>query len=165
MKRVEVTPGGRTYTVCEKVSGITEIWRKQLRESGVFVAFQNIDAIIEQVVIVVDEGIENLRPGPAISVARVLPALMNAMANSMDEINDLVYDYVPEMKADREWLKENAYDSEIVAVFVEVLKINFPILAALDLIRGLRAAGTSTNLPSTNGAIGTKKHTARSKVR
>lgn len=165
-KTADVMVAGRKYAVTEKVSGVGEKWRRHLRETPLFVTFQNLDTTIEQIVNIVEKGAENLERGPVISIARILPAMIDAMSRSMDDINDLVYDFVPEMAADRDWLRDNAYDSEIVNVFIEVLKINFPILGVLDLIRGLRAPGTSTNLPSMNGAsVGTKKNMARLKSR
>jgi hypothetical protein len=164
-KQVKVKLGGREYTIVEKFSGITEQWRKHLRESGVFVTFQQLDSVVEQVVHMIEGGVENMEPAQVISVARILPAIVNSLAVSMDEIKSLIFDYVPEIAADREWLGEHVYDSEYVEVFLEVLKINFPIMGALDLIRGFKAPGISTNLPSTNGATGTKKRTARSKAR
>lgn len=164
-KVVKYKMGGREYPISEKVSGIAEVWRKMLRESSVFVTFQSLDAIVEQIVSTIEEGVENLEPWRVIAVARILPSIVNSLATSMDEIKALVLDYVPEMRADIEWIGENAYDSEIVGAFIEVLKINFPIMDALALMRGSRASGTATNLPSTNGAGGTKKNMARSKVR
>lgn len=164
-KVVKYKLGGREYPITEKVSGIAERWRKHLRETALFSTFMSLDAVIEQIVEIVDKGIENLEAGPAIGIARILPAIVDSLANSMDDIKALIFDYVPEMQADKAWLDENVYDSEYVGAFVEVLKLNFPILGALELIRGLRVPGTSTNLPSMNGATGAKKHTARSKIR
>lgn len=164
-KVVKYKLGGREYAITEKVSGIAEKWRKHLRETALYKTFVSLDAVVEQVVNIIDGGIENLEAGPAISIARLLPAMVESLATSSDDIKALVLDYVPEMQADREWLDEHVYDSEYTGAFVEVLKLNFPILGALELIRGLRAPGTSTNSPSMNGASGTKKSTVKSKIR
>lgn len=164
-KTVKVELGGREYVVAEKFSGITERWRKHLRESAVFVTLQSLDDVVALVGKVIDANEEKLDVASITSLARFVPAILNSLSNSMDDIKALIFDYVPEMKADEKWLGENVYDSEYVPVFVEVLKINFPIMAALDLIRGPKALGTSTNLPTMNGAIGTKKPTARLKTR
>lgn len=164
-KQVKVLLGGREYIVAEKFSGLTERWRKHLRESAVFVTLQSLDDVVALVGKVIDANDEKLDVASITSLARFVPAILNSLSNSMDDIKALTFDYVPEMKADEEWIAENVYDSEIVAAFVEVLKINFPIMAALDLLRGSKAPGISTNLPSMNGAIGTKKPTARLKTR
>ena len=164
-KVVKYKMGGREYPISEKVSGIAEKWRKCLRETALYRTFVSLDAVVEQVVNIIEGGIENIEAGHVISVARLLPAMAESLATSSDDIKALVLDYVPEMKEDLAWLDENVYDSEYTGAFVEVLKLNFPILGALELIRGLRAPGTSTNLPSTNGASGTKKNTAKLKTR
>lgn len=124
-----------------------------------------MDGAIEQIAYIIEDGIENLQANRITTLAAIVPNLVVALANSMDEINDLIFDYIPEMQEDREWIMENVYNSELGEVFIAVLTLNFPILGALNLIRGLRALGTSTNLPSTNGATGTKKPLARSRNR
>jgi hypothetical protein len=164
-KTSKVTVGGREYIVSEKYAGIAEKWRKHLRESSVYRTFLSIDGAIEQITYIIDEGLDNLKANRVTALAQTVPLVVMALVDSMDEINSLIFDYIPEMEADHDWIMENAYNSELVDVFVEVLKINFPILGALELIRGLRAPGISTNLPSTNGVIGTKRPTARSKSR
>lgn len=164
-KQSKVTLGGREYVVSEKYSGITELWRKRLRESSVYTTFQSLDDVIALVFQIADEGFGNLDGARVGILARILPAIVDSLANSMDEIKALVFDYSPEIAKDKEWLGEHAYDSEYTDVFVEVLKLNFPILGVLELLRGFKAPGTSTNLPSTNGATGTNKRTARSKTR
>ncbi len=157
--------GGREYFVTEKFSGLTERWRKTLRESAVFITLQSIDNVVALVGQVVEENEEKFNIASLTSLAGFLPGILNSLANSMDDIKLLTFDYVPEMKEDAAWIGENVYDTEIVAAFVEVLKINFPILAALELLRGLKAPGTSTNLPTTNGDSGTKQRTGRQKIR
>jgi hypothetical protein len=164
-KVVKYKVGGREYLISEKVSGIAERWRKHLRETPLYNTFLSLDTVVERVIGIIENGVENLDAVPVISMARLLPAMVESLATSMDDIKALVFDYVPEMRDDKAWLDENVYDSEYVGVFVEVLKLNFPIMGALELMRGSRALGTSTNLPSMNGASGTKKRMARSKIR
>lgn len=164
-KTVKVHLGGREYVVAEKYAGIAERWRQHLRDSSVYKTALSMDGAIEQIAYIIEDGIENLQVNRITTLAAIVPNLVVALANSMDEINDLIFDYVPEMQADREWIMEHVYNSELGEVFLEVLKLNFPILGVLNLIRGLRAPGTFSNLPSTNGDIGTKKHTARSRTR
>lgn len=163
-KTVKVALGGREYIVAEKFSGLTERWRKTLRESAVFVTLQSLDGVLELLGKIVQGNEEKFDVASITALARFVPTVLN-LSNSMDDIKALTFDYVPEMKADVEWIGENVYDSEIVAAFVEVLKMNFPIMAAWDLLRGSKALGTSTNLPIMNGDIGTKKPTARLKTR
>lgn len=166
-KTAKVHLGGREYVLSEKVMGVTQKWREHLRQSSVMLIFQTLDEAVASVLSVVDGGIENLTTAQVIPIARILPIIVNGLANSIDDVLELLFDYSPELKADREWLAENAFDSEAIAAFIEVLKLNFPIMALLSLLRpGSAARSTLTNLPSTNGAgNGTKRNTALSKTR
>lgn len=164
-KTVKVHLGGREYVLTEKVMGVTQKWREQLRKSSVMLIFQSLDSAVASVIDVVDGGIDNLEAGQVISIARVLPIIVNGLSNSIDDVLDLLFDYSPELKADKKWLEGNAYDSEAIAVFIEVLKLNFPIGALLGLVRGSKAQPIATNLPSVNGASGTGKPSVRQKSR
>lgn len=164
-KTVTVTMGGREYIITEKVMGVSAKWREHLRASGVMLIFQSLDDAIVQVAQVIEQGIENIESGQVITMAHIVPAIVNGLTNSIDDVTELVYDYSPEMKEDADWLGENAYNTEMIAVFLEVLKLNFPITGVLDLFRGFKAPAISTNLPTTNGDGGTKKSLARSKHR
>jgi hypothetical protein len=86
----------------------------------------------------------------------LLPVLVNGLSHSIDEIIDMVFDYSPELAADREWIEENATSSEAVSAFVEVLKLSYPFLEILALLRGPKGQPTSSNLPTQNGASGRK---------
>lgn len=163
-KTVKVTLGGREYILSEKVMGVSQKWREHLRQSGVMRIFQSLDSAVASVLEVVEGGIENVEASQIVSIAHVLPVIVNGLTDSIDDVLKLLFDYVPEMETDREWLAENAYNSEFVAAFIEVLKLNYPISALWNLL-GSRAQPTLTNLPSTNGATGTKKPMARSKIR
>jgi hypothetical protein len=167
-KTSKVTLGGREYILTEKVMGVSQKWREKLRQSSVMRIFESLDGAMEQLVSAVngmDEGKGNLNIIAGINIATIAPAIVRGLTNSIDDVIDLLFDYAPEVGDDREWLAENAYNDELVMAFIEVLKLNFPILALWDLVRGPRVQATSTNLPSTNGATGTKKPSARSKIR
>lgn len=164
-KQVNIQLGSRSYTVAEKYAGIHEQWRKHLRESAVFQTLQSIDGVVEMVVKALEDSRTAFDMGQVAALAHIVPGAILNLSESMDDINALVFDYVPEMLADREWIMANVYDSELVAAFIEVLKLNFPISAAWGLVNGFRAPSTSSNLPTANGAIGTKPPTGRRKVR
>src|SRR5437870_13654491 len=118
-KTSEVTLGGRKFFVTEKYSGITEKWRKYLRESAVFVTLQSLDGVLDLVGKIIEGNEEKLDVTSITALARFVPTLLN-LSNSMDDIKSLTFDYVPEMAADRQWIDENVYDSEIVEAFVDV---------------------------------------------
>jgi hypothetical protein len=164
-KQVNVQLGGRGYTVSEKVAGIQAAWRQHLRQSAVFQTLQSLDGVVEMVAKALEESRSSFDVGQVAALAHIVPAAILNLSNSMDDISALVFDYIPEMQEDREWIMANVYDSELVAAFVEVLKLNFPIMGVWGLVTGFRAPGTSTNLPTPNGAIGTRPPTARRKIR
>lgn len=157
--------GGREYPISQKFSGVDERWAEHLENTDIYQTFQQLDSMVEMIVQVVEGGMENLEAGPVISIARIGPAIASSLVRSSRTVRELVFDYVPEMKADAEWIAENVYSEEIWGAFLEILKIVFPFMGVWGLIRGGKAPGTPTNLPSTNGASGTKKNMARSKVR
>jgi hypothetical protein len=167
-KTSKVTLGGREYILTEKVMGVSRRWREQLRQSSVMQIFNSLDDAITQIVAAAsgiqdDNGRVNVAAG--ISLATIAPAIVRGLTNSIDDVIDLLFDYAPELKADEAWLDENAYNEELIMAFLEVLKLNFPIMALWDMVRGSRVQPISTNLPSTNGAGGTKRGSAKSKIR
>lgn len=166
LKQATVVLGGRNYTVSQKVMGVHLRWRETLRQCSVYRIFESLDGAllqIQQSATQIGDDLSNgsINWAAGIHFAAIAPAVVHGLVNSIDEIHALVFDYSPEIKADKDWLMENAYDEEMIAVFVEILKLHFPILALWDLIRGPAAQATVTNLPSTNGAGGTKKNAAR----
>lgn len=166
-KQTKVNLGGREYIVTEKTMGVTLKWREQLRQSSVMQLFESLDGALAQLVSAVEGKGEggNLNLIAGINLATVAPAIMRGLANSVDDVIELLFDYSPELAADREWLNDNAYDEEAIAAFIEVLKLNFPIMALWGLVGGSRVQPIVTNLPSRNGASGTNKPTAKQKSR
>jgi len=140
-------------------------WRERLRQSKAMQIFESLDTAMIQLVAVGDSVTDesgkltswgNVNVAEVVGVAKVLPVIVNGLASSVDEIEAMLFDYSPELDADREWILENAYDTEAISAFVEVLKLCFPILAAWGLVRGPQAARTVQNSPSRNGASGQK---------
>lgn len=164
-KSATVKLGDRQYVIAEKYAGISEKWRAHIRESSVFKTLQSLDGITSIVFKAIEASKDGFEIGHVATIANFVPSLLMSLSTSMDDINDLIFDYVPEMAADREWIMDNVYDSDLVEVFLEILKINFPIMRAWEMVRGSLALGTSTNLPTQNGATGTKRPAARSKAR
>lgn len=166
-KQVKVKLGGREYVVTEKVMGVAMKWREQLRQSSVMRLFESLDGALAQLVSAVEGNGEggNLNLIAGINLATIAPAIMRGLANSVDDVIALLFDYSVELQNDREWLNENAYDEEAIAAFIEVLKLAFPTTALWGLVRGSTGVPIATNLPSRNGASGTSKPTAKQKSR
>lgn len=164
-KTAKVLFAGRAYAISEKNMGAASAWRAHLNASQTMRIFKSLDGAMAQLVaamdsVVTDEdgqrdwGSVNL--SSVINVAELLPVIVNGLSHSIDEIIEMVFDYSPELQADREWIEQNAATSEAVTAFIEVLKLNFPFLEVLALLRGPKEQPTSSNLPTVNGASGRK---------
>jgi len=158
-KRTTVKMGEREYVVIEKVMSQSSRWRDKLRKSSVMLIVESLDDVISQVVAVgslLTSGakLSDVDFEPIIRSMRIVPIFVQGLSNSIEEVIELLFDYCPEMAADREWIEENAYDEEAIAAFLEVLKFCFPIMALWDMVRGSRVQQTSTKSPSTNGISG-----------
>ena len=169
-KQTTVQLGGREYVIGEKTMGVALKWREKLRQSSVIRVFESLDGALAQLVAAVNglgeggtTGQINLAAG--VSLATIAPTVVRGLLNSIDEVVELLFDYSVEMRADREWILEHAYDEEAIAAFIEVLKLAYPITALWGLVRGSRVQPTAMNLPSPNGGSGRRKPTARSKAR
>ena len=137
--------------------GVNGTWRKKLRESSVMRVLESLDGFLDDLVSAVNSvpdggSLSDIDLGKVLGVARVLPATVNALANSTDEIAALLFEYEPKLKTDKKWLEQNAYDDEIVTAFIEVLKLTFPIMALWGMVTGSRVQQTHGNSPSANGA-------------
>lgn len=180
-KTAKVTFAGRDYLIAEKNIGPASVWREHLNASQTMQIFRSLDAAMIQLVAVADmttdmvnvldgegkpvlddsgkpiqaqRGFAGIELNQVVSVAKILPVIINGLSGSIDEIIDMVFDYSPELAADREWIEENATNSEAMIAFMEVLKLCYPFLDILGLVRGQRAQPTSSNLPIQNGATG-----------
>lgn len=156
-KQVTVTLGGREYTIQEKPTGINTEWRKKMRETQVMRVFEYLDGFVTDLIAVVQGipeggGLGDIDIGRALGVARVLPAIVNGLSHSVDDIKALIYQYEPKLKTEQGWLEKNAYDEEFVRAFLEMLKLLFPITGVWEMVTGYRGQQTPGNSPSANGA-------------
>ena len=174
MSSANVTLGGRPYTIKGKNLGPAAAWRAKFNGSRMMQIFLSLDEAAIQLVGVLDQMTDaqgralkmsemDINVSDIIGLVRTLPVIVNGLAASVDEMIAMLFDYSPELAADKDWLLENANDEQAIAAFVEVLKLNFPIMAVWGLVRGPLAARTVQNSPSPNGASG-QRHGSR-KVR
>jgi hypothetical protein len=89
-------------------------------------------------------------------VSALASAAIPLLTDSLDTIRELVTGYAPELK-DR---LDDAYDDEVIAAFVEVLRLAFPLAGLAGTVGLLRSPGsttpaTSASSPSVNGVSGT----------
>lgn len=164
-KTAKVYFAGKEYLISEKNMGAASVWREHLNASQTMRIFRSLDGAMTQLVSAIDSVAPdadghrdwgNINVASVINVAELLPVIVNGLSHSIDEIISMVFDYSPELAADREWIEENAPSSEAISAFVEVLKLCYPFLEVLALIRGPKGQPTSSNLPTVNGVNGQK---------
>lgn len=126
-RTVTITLGGKEYQVAELKSRENAAWRKKLDEY-----FHDLTAVLSE------------WPQMEVSVelvGRLVNLAREKLLGSADLIVDLVCSYSPQLTEDKEQILSEAYDSELTAAFVEVLKLAFPF--------GPLVANLAKLLPST----------------
>ena len=83
-------------------------------------------------------------------------AALPLLTDSLDTVRGLVASYAPEL---RETL-DAAYDDEVVAAFLAVLRFAYPLAQLTEAVRGLTSLGSMTpptgaNSASASGVVGT----------
>lgn len=167
-KKTNVVFAGRNFTLTEKPMGVAAIWRDHLRKSKVMQIFESLDTAMIQLVKVADGvnegGWANVDLNQVISIAKILPVIVNGLTNSIDDIADLLFAFSPELAEDKEWILEHAYDTEAVTAFMEVLKLAFPFMGLWALVSGPVAARTPTSLPLPSGMNGHRGSGRKQKI-
>lgn len=130
--------GGRNYTVAALPIAPSRVWREK--------ASKEFDVILKA--FSVSFNFETSQIG---ELAILLQAVVNTLKRASDQILDLLFEYAPNLKAEREWIEHNATDEEALAVFQEVLKLAFPFGVLLELVTGRTGSKTLSNSPSPNG--------------
>lgn len=144
MEPIEVELGGRLFEVVEPSINGGERWREML--SG------PLDDIVE-IVTSLDAEIESIADAQAL-----IPRVKTLLMGSIKMVADLVCAWDKEFESESEYIMEHATGSQVMEVFVVMIKVAFPFGEALgglmELSRGLPSAPTSTNSPALNGAAG-----------
>jgi len=134
MDRVKVTLGGRDYEIEPLRYKKSQAWRRQLSEK--------IDGIANVFSTVIELEIDS-----AEDIALIVTEAKSVLLDSMEDVFDLLMEYSPDLKKDREFIEEQAYDQEIVDAFIEVVKLAFPFIEPL---RKLSLIGLDTQKTSKN---------------
>lgn len=152
MKSIQVNLGGRQYTIESLKFRAERAWRKKY------------DVTINELIGAVSKVKElsskefDTTGGLFKEIGMVLLShaddLIRALLNSPDILLEAICDYSPVLSADREFIEENAYQDEIAAAFVEVLKIAYPFGSLLGIVTSLGSVEkqTSPNSPAPSGA-------------
>ena len=85
----------------------------------------------------------------------------SAALGSVDKIAELLFEYSPELAADRQRIEAETFDDEFVTAFLEVLKQLFPFGSLAKSLTGLVVQAISTNSRSVNGGAGQTNSTPK----
>lgn len=80
-------------------------------------------------------------------VGSLLGELQAVMIDSLDLIFDLLCEYEPAVAEDREFLLDHAYDEEVIAAALVMVRQLFPFGGLLETLNGLAESATSKNSP------------------
>ena len=134
MKSETISLGGKHYEINELPRRANAQWRQQ---------FQVLIASVTNLVEASQVDISNSADLVAV-VGQVRDVLMQAP----DQLIELLFAYSPALAADRERIEAEVYESEILSVFVEVLKLAFPFGEILSWASGLASAASATTSTS-----------------
>lgn len=117
-KTVTVTLDGKEYTITEKRSRENAAWRKLLEEP-----FQELAGLLESA------------PGADLtdgqSLATLVRSVSGLLLGSIETVKELLGEYDPALPL------ADAYDSEILEAFTEVLGLAYPFGSLLSKLRAL----------------------------
>jgi hypothetical protein len=114
-KSTTIVLAEQEYTVTELPSRKNAEWRVQ-----VDVALGDVSSLLGQ-------GVRLTNLQEAVDGARAL------LLGGAGTILGLIFDYAPEVEADRERIEAEVYDSEVVAAFLEVATLAYPFGSLLRL--------------------------------
>jgi hypothetical protein len=126
MRTIEVVLGGQTFTVRELPVRKNAGWRKQLAEP--------FAELVQRLAAAPEAKIDDAK-----SLADLVQSLSGVLIGSIDTLVDLLLAYSPELTHVREFVEENAYDSEIMEAFTGVLGLAFPFGTWKDKLGQLMA--------------------------
>jgi hypothetical protein len=88
------------------------------------------------------------------------------LVGSIDLVEEAVFEYAPEIAADKERIETESFDDELIAAFLKVVALAYPFGQLLGLATSLGQVGamTSPSSPVPSGASG-KTSSTRSKRR
>lgn len=126
MRKVKVEIGGKTYEVAEMGHKDNEGWRQE-----VLTLFGPVLSVLE------GESFELSGPG----VQGIISSATALVFRSVGLCLDLMGKYSPHIKADRERIEAEGFDSEITDAFLEVMGLAFPFFRLASSIQGLVGRG------------------------
>lgn len=132
MREITITIAGRDYLVKPLTIAKSREWREALDAK-----LNPLASVLKEVGAVEVRNFDGL--------GAVLGTLKRSLIGSMDDVLSLVCQYAPEIAQDLDRIEREAYDEEIVAAFVKILGLAFPLGI---LTRSLNVNGLTANTTS-----------------
>jgi len=76
------------------------------------------------------------------AIAGIISAVKDTLLGLTDLCLDLLFEYSPTLKTNRDEIEATAYDQQVISAFVEVLKLLYPFVQALAGMTGLASLPT-----------------------
>lgn len=130
MKTISVKFGKKAYKIQERPTRANEAWRAELEEQ--------LDPIID---ILKGLAREELSVENVDSLAAPVEQVTRIAMGSPVKIRNLVIQYSDDLEADRDWLLDNAYDSEFVEAFLKVLGLAYPFGGMAKILKTISGSG------------------------
>ena len=98
----------------------------------------------------VEKAIQAIRGIPQVelndmqAISELLDAAKLILADSLDLCLEIMFEFSPELAADRERIESEAFDDEALTAFVEVVKLLYPFGGLLKQLNGLANLATGT---------------------
>jgi hypothetical protein len=123
MKTSNVVLGGQSYTIKALPIRQSKAWRTKLEGP-----FAELSTALE--------GAGKIELSSGVDIGRLVRTLSGTLIGSIDLLMDLLFEYSPELAADRERIEEEAFDEEALEALAEVLRLAYPFGRALALVTG-----------------------------
>jgi hypothetical protein len=135
MNTITIKLGGQGYEIRQLPLGASRKWREKFAEplEKLLNAVQASAVILRQAL----SRDEQVNAGELVGVLgqTLLGGIGQVLLGSMDTILEMVFAYAPYLQAQRAEIEENAYDDEVMAAFVEVLKLAYPFGQIVNLVK------------------------------
>jgi len=144
-RHATVELAGREYTIYALPMGASRRWRETFGQpvQTILGVLQNADTI----------NLQNVK-----DLTALLHEVGDLVLGSTDILVNALFAYSPELQQDREWIEENADDTEAIAALWEVVKLAYPFGALVNMLqRGQAQIGTSSKSAGRNGTSTRKR--------
>lgn len=143
----EITLGGRKYTIPERPMKPNREWRDRLTSM-----IRPASELVKRATsgeIILPESIAEIRSDPSLllNLGSATQEIIGLLFNGVDQILAMTIEYCPDLERDREWLEQNAYDSEVFGAFTAVLSLAYPLTGVIQQMARL-GSPDDQNLPS-----------------